>query len=110
MDRENVVHTHNGILLSHNSLKKVMATHSSILPWRIPQTEEPGRLQSMGHKESDTTEQITHTHINRNEMLQFTATWTDLEDIILSKISQRKANTICYPLYVESKKYSKLVN
>ena len=26
------------------------------LAWRIPWTEEPGRLQSMGHKESDTTE------------------------------------------------------
>ena len=33
-----------------------MATYSSILAWRIPQTEEPGRLQSMGHKESDVTE------------------------------------------------------
>ena len=30
-------------------------THSSVLAWRIPRTEEPGRLQSMGHKESDTT-------------------------------------------------------
>ena len=29
-------------------LEKGMATHSSILPWRIPWTEEPGRLQSMG--------------------------------------------------------------
>ena len=29
-------------------LEKGMATHSSILAWRIPQTEEPGRLQSMG--------------------------------------------------------------
>ena len=29
-------------------LKKGMATHSSILTWRIPWTEEPGRLQSMG--------------------------------------------------------------
>ena len=29
-------------------LKKGMATHSSILAWRIPWTEEPGRLQSMG--------------------------------------------------------------
>ena len=29
-------------------LKKVMATHSSILAWRIPWTEDPGRLQSMG--------------------------------------------------------------
>ena len=29
-------------------LEKGMATHSSILAWRIPQTEKPGRLQSMG--------------------------------------------------------------
>ena len=29
-------------------LEKEMATHSSTLAWRIPQTEEPGRLQSMG--------------------------------------------------------------
>ena len=29
-------------------LKKQMATHSSILAWRIPWTEEPGGLQSMG--------------------------------------------------------------
>ena len=29
-------------------LEKGMATHSSILAWRIPQTEEPGRLWSMG--------------------------------------------------------------
>ena len=40
-------------------LEKEMATHSSILAWRIPWTEEPGRLQSMGHKELDTTEQLT---------------------------------------------------
>ena len=37
-------------------LEKEMATHSSILTWEIPQTEEPGGLQSMGHKGSDTTE------------------------------------------------------
>ena len=29
-------------------LEKEMATHSSILAWRIPQTKEPGELQSMG--------------------------------------------------------------
>ena len=29
-------------------LEKDMATHSSILAWRIPWTEEPGRLQSIG--------------------------------------------------------------
>ena len=37
-------------------LEKRMATHSSILAWRIPWTEEPGRLQSMKSEESDTTE------------------------------------------------------
>ena len=37
-------------------LEKEMATHSSTLAWKIPRTEEPGGLQSMGSKESDTTE------------------------------------------------------
>ena len=37
-------------------LEDEMATHSSILAWRIPWTEEPGRLQSAGSQESDTTE------------------------------------------------------
>ena len=35
-----------------------MATHSSILVWRIPWTEEPGGLQSMGSQELDTTERL----------------------------------------------------
>ena len=37
-------------------LEKEMATCSSVLAWRIPWTEEPGGLQSVGPKESDTTE------------------------------------------------------
>ena len=37
-------------------LEKEMATHSSILAWRAPWTEEPGRLQSRGSRELDTTE------------------------------------------------------
>ena len=37
-------------------LEKEMATHSSILAWKIPWTEESGGLQSVGPKESDTTE------------------------------------------------------
>ena len=37
----------NGYPLQHY-LEKEMATHSSILTWRIPWTEEPGGLQSMG--------------------------------------------------------------
>ena len=40
-------------------LEKGMATHSSILIWRIPWTEKPGGLQSMGRKELDTTEPLT---------------------------------------------------
>ena len=42
-----------------DSLEKKMVTHSSILAWRIPWTEKPGRLQSMGSQESDTTEWLT---------------------------------------------------
>ena len=35
-------------LVWEDPLEKEMATHSSILAWKIPWTEEPGRLQSMG--------------------------------------------------------------
>ena len=38
--------------------EKAMAPHSSTLAWKIPWTEEPGRLQSMGLLESDTTERL----------------------------------------------------
>ena len=43
-------------------LEKEMATHSSILAWRIPWTEESDRLQSMVSKSWDMTKQLTHTH------------------------------------------------
>ena len=52
--KEDMVHIYNGILLSHKKnklmtfMEKAMATHSSTLAWKIPWTEEPGRLQSMG--------------------------------------------------------------
>ena len=36
-------------------LEEEIATLSSILTWKMPWTEEPGRLQSMGLQESDTT-------------------------------------------------------
>ena len=39
-------------------LEKGMATHSKILAWEIPWTEEPGGLQSMGSQELDATEAI----------------------------------------------------
>ena len=43
--------------------EKAMATHSSTLAWKIPWTEEPGRLQSMGSLESDITKQL-HFHFS----------------------------------------------
>ena len=43
-------------------LEKEMAMHSSIPAWEIPWTKEPGRLQSMGSQELDTTEQLNHHH------------------------------------------------
>ena len=42
-------------------LEKGMANHSGSLAWRIPWTEEPGRLQSWGCQESDMTEQLPHS-------------------------------------------------
>ena len=41
---------------SGRSLEKEMASHSSILAWEIPRTEEPGGLQSIGSQELDMTE------------------------------------------------------
>ena len=60
-----------GSLGREDCLEKEMVTHSSILAWKIPWTEESGGLQSMGPKELDTTEHLTkyiyiyiytHTH------------------------------------------------
>ena len=42
-------------LSQEDTLKKEMATHSSILAWKIPWTEKPGGLQSIGCKDSDMT-------------------------------------------------------
>ena len=39
-----------------DALEKEMATHSNVLASENPQRDDPGRLQSWGHKESDTTE------------------------------------------------------
>ena len=44
-------------------LEKEMATHSSILAWKISRTEEPGGLRPWGHKELDVTEHMLLTTI-----------------------------------------------
>ena len=50
-----------------SSSEKAMAPHSSTFAWKIPWTEEPGGLQSMGLLELDTTEQL-HFHTLEKEM------------------------------------------
>ena len=52
-------------------LEKEMATHSSILAWRIPWTEESGGLQSMGvTKELDTAELLTQHNTLKYKFLK----------------------------------------
>ena len=49
-------------------LEKEMATHSNTLAWKIPWIEKPGMLQSWGHEESDTTEQL---HFSLSELIKY---------------------------------------
>ena len=50
-------------VVMYGCVEKEMATHSSILAWRIPWMEKPGGLQFMGSKESDTTA-LLHSHFS----------------------------------------------
>ena len=47
-------------LAQEDLLEKEMATHSSILAWKIPWVEEPGRLQSMGSGLENSMNCIAH--------------------------------------------------
>ena len=53
-------------LYREDPLEKGMATHSSILAWRIPRTEEPGGLQFMGLQRVRQTEQLTLSLMSEN--------------------------------------------
>ena len=69
---------------SGKSLEKVMATHSSILAWRIPGTEEPGGLPSMGSHGSDLAA-VTHLKkllIERNTIIIFCIMLSSSHDIL----------------------------
>ena len=54
---------------SPRSLEKEMATHSYFLAWRIPWTEEPGRLQSMGSQRVGHNWACTHTHTHTHSQI-----------------------------------------
>ena len=52
---------------SGDPLEKEMATHSSILAWKIPWTEGPGELQSMGSPRVDSTAQSEHKKLQTRQ-------------------------------------------
>ena len=54
--------------------------------------------------------QYTTQPLKKSEILPFSTTWMDLEDIMLREISQTKINTVKYHLYVATIKYNKLMN
>ena len=57
----------NGNPLHYSYLEKEMATHSNILTWEIPWTEEPVRLQSMGSQRVRHTEWLTQKILKQSE-------------------------------------------
>ena len=56
-------------LYQEDPLAKGMTIHSSILAWRIPQTDKPGRATAYGVKDSDITKQLTYTHTNMDMII-----------------------------------------
>ena len=68
-------------------LEKEMATHASILAWRIPWTEEPGRLQSMG------VQRVTHDWAtNTFVSFHFTTNMGTLVVVVLLAINKENSN------------------
>ena len=74
------------------SLERGMTTHFSILAWKIPWTEEPGELQSMGSQESDkdTTEQLTLSLFSKKRKKK------EIGTIIKKKYNPRERNCISF--------------
>ena len=77
-------------------LEKGIATHSSIAAWRIPRTEEPGRLQStvsqrVRHNWSELAQHIQH--LNR----RFKTVQVSLEDIVLKEMSVIEGQILFLP-------------
>ena len=86
-------------------LEKEMATHSSILAWRIPWTESLAGYSPWGHKsETRLSNQTTiyYLAIKKWMKMTFVTTWMDPQIITLSEVSQRKTCIIRYHLYVQS--------
>ena len=65
-----------------------MATHSSILAWKIPRTEEPGRLQSMGSQKSQTWLKrfSKQAHAVLGKLMGIMRTWCITDSLICSSV------------------------
>ena len=86
-----------------------MATHSSTLAWKIPWTEEPGRLQSMGgHKESDMTEQLHFLSFLKEVLLMSSFSFSLIYSFLSFSIQQRSSTYEHFLLYYKKKKKSLL--
>ena len=89
------------ILGWEDPLEKEMATHSSILAWKIPWTEKPCRLQSMG-SQSVEHDWVTLLYVHKIQQLKGIHYWS----IILSKRTQGKrrcAKTIIPFMWISTK-------
>ena len=78
-------------------LEKAMAIHSSIHAWKIPRMEEPGRLQSMGRKESDMTEQLHFLGGSHLTLRFFASSWFPVCCHLLMSLSQSVMWTLKNP-------------
>ena len=99
-----------------------METHSSILAWGIPWTEEPDRLQSMGSQASDTTEQLSQAQYifvviqllscvglfvtlwtaAHQASLSFTISWSLLKLMSIELVMLSNHLILCCPLLLQS--------
>ena len=80
--------------------EKAMATHSSILAWRIPRTEEPGRLQPVGLQRvgHDWVTKHTHTHILWSQHCYCNSHCTDENQILRLSILHEASEKQCWHL------------
>ena len=63
-----------------------MATHFSILTWKIPWTQEPGRHSPWSRKESDMTEPLTHTNSSPSTIPD---TWLAFNEMVVEQLNTK---------------------
>ena len=77
-----------------------MATHSSILAWRIPCMEEPGGLQATGRKELDTTERLNTSHRASEQPGLYSCGKVNQGNMQCFLFKSRIAHSFLYPFWI----------